>query len=113
MKQTNRDNVSGIRITSKVLRAFGCQEIERGRLWVMRIHGYVFNILKMTGDCTDGRSAYDFGGVAKLDGWQFNHSVTHVDEMIACAYKDGFEDGKKELRQEIANLLGVPQKVVS
>jgi len=110
MKPRTDDSIPGIRITPKVLKAFGCQEIIVGQLWEMRIHGYVFNIRKIAGTCTDGKPAYDFGGHDTSDGWQHNHSVTHVDEMIGCAYGDGLHDGKKEFKQELADLLGVQMK---
>ena len=106
-----KNDVPGIRITPRTLKALGCREVEKGRLWELKTAGYVFNILQMQGVCTDGEHAYDFGGCETSDGWQCNHSVTHVDELIGFAFGDGWEGGKKEFKRDLAEFLDVPTNI--
>ncbi len=85
----------GLRITPKVLKSLGCTYLGNG-VWEFKSHGIHYSIVQRPGICTDGKPSYDFG----------THAITHVEEMIGLAYKDGLEDGKAEMREDFAALMG-------
>jgi hypothetical protein len=78
-----------MKITPKILKELGCEKLAVDS-FILKSHGYEFSIKKY-----------------KDLPWTFNgHSVTDVEEMIALAYKDGFQDGQVFLKKQLREMIG-------
>lgn len=84
-----------MKITPEILKKLDCEKLADGS-FILKCHGYKFSIKKDK----DFSITWDFDG----------HSVTDVEEMVALAYKDGFEDGQEFFKKELREMIGCESK---
>jgi hypothetical protein len=91
-----------MKITTEVLSQLGEKISENN--YCIHLHGCRFQIKKVP----DFEHTWSFGFWGELgDLGERGHFVDSIEEMIAFAFQDGLEEGKKEKIEEIREVLEV------
>jgi hypothetical protein len=94
-----------VRITEKLLKAIGCEKVDRREAWRLSSGGYLFFWQR------EPESEHTWAFHVCMEtfemGWNYGHSVTDIEECFGMIAKDHFEYGKDERSEEIRELLGI------